>query len=262
MTALQRGTDGRYEMQTLADRRVAKWLPNVTVDVCAACNNGWMSSLETQVKALLDPFFDTGRFIRLSTSDLSLLATWATKSWMAYALTFSTQANPFTTEEYRHLAATSTPIGERCNVWLMHSKDDGAHVGMGLQSSLFTFGQPESLEVQDNAGFAYLAASTLVMFMALLPPDAPDGMLEVFQPPVVEIDTVRRAWPSPRRQFFPLGSLPQGALAALLRYPLEFRENIGLPTTGLTDQDIPEVMKRFLDGASPTDLRREYGAED
>lgn len=262
LKAMQRGIDGRYEVQSLADGRVAKWLPNVAVDVCADCNNGWMSNLEAQVKNLLEPFFRTKQPIRLKAPDMALLATWATKSWMAYALIFSEQFNPFMTSEYRHIAATQSPLGERCNIWLMHSNDEGAHVGMGVSGTLFTFGPPASLEVRDNAGFAYLAASTLVMFMALLPPDAPAGMLEVFQPPVVKTNTVRRASPSPRPQYFPLGPLPPGALAALLRYPEEFHKHLGLPASGLKDEDISQVMQKFLDGASPSDLRHEYGDGD
>lgn len=38
------------------------------------------------------------------------LATWATKSWMAYALLRLPHENPFTLEEYRTMAAKPAPL--------------------------------------------------------------------------------------------------------------------------------------------------------
>lgn len=256
---LRRGDDGRYAIQSMPAGQYAKWLPNVTVDVCQDCNNGWMSILESQAKNLVEPFFRTGRAIRLTAADLTVLTVWATKSWMAYALARPQQGNPFTISEYRHLAERQTPL-ERSMVWLMHSQDDGAHVGIGVSPGLLTKGPPpDGLDAQDNSGFAYLAADSLVMFMSLPPPGAPDGMAEQhFTPPVVTTKTVRRAWPAPRPQYFPLGEVPPGALAALLRYPDQFWENLGLPTVGLTDDDAQQVMHQFLDGANPTALRKEW----
>jgi hypothetical protein len=214
----------------------AKWLPNLTVDICADCNNGWMSVLETQAKNILEPFFRTKRPIRLTTDELTVLTVWATKSWMAYSLAGPEQRNPFTVSKYSQIAQRQTPL-DRSMVWIMHSQDEGAHVGIGISPSLLTPGPPlDGLAVPDNCGFTYLAADTLVMFLFLLPPDAPDGMAEaVFTPPVVTNRTVRRIWPSPRRQFFPLGELPHGALGALRRYPEQAWENLGLPTLGLND---------------------------
>ena len=256
---IRRGDDGRYTMQSMSAGQYAKWLPNLTVDMCADCNNGWMSVLETQAKNILEPFFRTKRPIRLTTDELTVLTVWATKSWMAYSLAGPEQRNPFTVSEYRQIAQRQTPL-DRSMVWIMHSQDEGAHVGIGISPSLMTPGPPlDGLAVPDNCGFGYLAADTLVMFLSLLPPDAPDGMAEaVFTPPVVTSRTVRRIWPSPRRQFFPLGELPHGALGALRRYPEQAWENLGLPTLGLNDNDAAQVMQQFLDGASPTALREEW----
>lgn len=59
---LHRGGDGRYQHEAVKTR-TAKWLPNVKVDVCATCNNGWMSDLETAAKKILGPFVLEGALL-------------------------------------------------------------------------------------------------------------------------------------------------------------------------------------------------------
>jgi len=61
-----------------------------------------MSQLESRVKDTIEPFvLGGGQLLTLSEDDLVALATWAPKSWMAYALTRPTQNNPFAESEYR-----------------------------------------------------------------------------------------------------------------------------------------------------------------
>jgi hypothetical protein len=65
---------------------------NVTVrQVCASCNNGWMSRLETEAKPLLSPMIE-GKAIGLSSREQVLAATWATKT--AVMLSFTHGAQP------------------------------------------------------------------------------------------------------------------------------------------------------------------------
>lgn len=90
-------------------------LLNLIVWVCEDCNSQWMSGLETEAKAVLRPFILDGETKRLSADDLRILTTWATKSWMAYALTLPVQQNPFTETEYRAMADSAAPLG-RCRV--------------------------------------------------------------------------------------------------------------------------------------------------
>lgn len=47
--------------------------------VCANCNNGWMSSLETRAKDVIGPMLSDQR-VSLDPSDQALVATWATKT--------------------------------------------------------------------------------------------------------------------------------------------------------------------------------------
>ena len=77
-----------------------------------------------------------------------------------------------------------------------------------LASTLLRKGSPSDFEVPDNAAHAYLAAAGLVLFMALIPPDAPDGLAEVFAPPILSGWGIRRIWPNPRKQYFPLETVP------------------------------------------------------
>ena len=252
----------KYETYEETPGPYAKWLPNLTVLVCTDCNSGWMSRLEERVQTLLGPYFDTGVAVRLTADDLAAIATWATKSWMAYALTKAPEQNPFTVEEYRAMSASPAPL-ERSRVWLMHSEAPNAQVAMGVASTLFNVGPPPDLaRSQDNAALGYLAASSVVFYLALVPHDAPEGMIEsVMAPKAVSLPGVRQCWPSPRPQFFPLETVSDGAVRSLIDYPEGLFSAIGLPVAGLTDADTRRVMDDFLAGADPAQLRNQWTPE-
>lgn len=252
---LRKDADGRYRTVSVPRGSYAALLPHVRVRVCEPCNTGWMSRLEDQVKQIVAPFvFDGDRHVTLSAVDASTLATWATKSWMAYALTGPAQRNPFLFDEYRAISASPQPL-DRSQIWLMHATEPRAHVGIGIASTLLTQGPPPDLEVPDNAAHAYLAAAGVVLFMALVPPDAPDEILRSFDPPMLTGSGIRRIWPNPRKQYFPLDTVPDAQLAALLDFPEEWARLAGLPVAGLTDEDVATVFQGFLDGADAAELR-------
>lgn len=254
---VSRSEAGRYELRTDKPGRYAKWLPNVTVDVCKECNTGWMSRLENSAKAILGPFVFDGSSLRLSPDDLHVLAAWATKSWMAYALTRPRQFNPFSDDDYR-LMSTSPAALDRSRIWLMHSKAGPAHVAMEISSTYLGFGPPDDLEVPDNAAFAYLAASTVVFVMLLVPDDGPQDMAEVMTLPSLRIEQVLRIWPTPPPQSFPTEEVPEDVLLGLIGDGLSLWEVIGLPVVGLTDADAAQVHRDFLDGEDPAVLRRAW----
>lgn len=258
---LRRGSSGRYETFEQLPGPYAKWLPNLTVSVCADCNSGWMSRLEDQVKRLLSPFFHEGRPVRLSVDDLGLLATWATKCWMAYSLTKAPEQNPFTTQEYRAVAAAPAPLG-RSRVWLLHSESPVAQVAIGVASTLLTFGPlPDLTQAQDNTAFGYLAASSVVLYLALVPPDIPAMVAISMTPKAMTLPAVRMCWPSARRQFFPLDEVPDDAVQSLIEYPQELFSAIGLPVTGLNDSDARQVRDDFHAGADPARLRDQWESQ-
>jgi hypothetical protein len=52
---LQRDGENRLREVVTEQRHVAEFLPDVRVDVCSNCNNGWMAAMEIAVRDLLDP---------------------------------------------------------------------------------------------------------------------------------------------------------------------------------------------------------------
>ncbi|TDD55429.1 hypothetical protein E1263_26115 [Kribbella antibiotica] len=261
---------GRYRAEAETPGPYAKWLPNLTVDVCRDCNGGWMSRLESDAKAILAPFIFSGTTTRLSAEDLRTLTIWATKSWMAYALTVALQQNPFTEAEYRGMAESAQPLG-RSQVWLLHSTEPRAQVAMGITSTLHSFEPPDLEKTPNNTAYAYLAVAGVVMALLLLSTEVidalrslPDGdeVLDGFMvPPMSKSPVVRRAWPGPRPQYFPLGVLPDADLAAFIEGAPRLFSETGLPVDGLTDEAVAAVREEFLSGADPVDLRRRWEAE-
>lgn len=165
----EKDDSGRWRTSPVAAGHGAKWLPNVTVDVCDACNNGWMSALENRTKAILGPLlFEDARSVRLSADDLRLLGTWVTKSIMAYALTRPALRNPFTVDEYRRIASGSGPI-VRSRVWMFSSTASQAQVAMRIDTTLLSDDpkSPDLGALSDNTAVAYLTASGVAFFMLL-----------------------------------------------------------------------------------------------
>jgi hypothetical protein len=82
-------TNGRYEITYWHERRghePREWskqkqrISEVVATVCRACNNGWMSQLETQSKPLLTPLMMDAAAITLASADAITLAVWAAKT--------------------------------------------------------------------------------------------------------------------------------------------------------------------------------------
>lgn len=256
----QKDGDGRYRTTAEPASQYAQWLPNVTVDVCVDCNGGWMSRLEASVGALLRPFLFDAAPVRLSGDDLRAVSTWATKSWMAYALTLPWQQNPFTEAEYRSMSSDPAPV-DRSRVWLLHSQGPAAQVAMAIWPTLLSKGPaPDLAATANNTAYAYLACSGVVMVMLLPPEDLPNEMADLMTLPMLKLRGVRRCWPEPRPQYFPLDPVPNEYLVGLVEAIPDLFGQIGLPVEGLTDADAAAVLDEFLGGADPADLRRRWDA--
>jgi tetratricopeptide (TPR) repeat protein len=252
------GTSGQYEFAEGRMQRVAELLPHVQVDVCIACNGGWMKDLEDQVKTLLAPWSRVGWPVRLRPEDQTLLATWATKSWMAYALLSGDLKNPFRTSEYRAIANSPQPL-DRARVWLIHSDAPGAYVGMGLDSTLL--GGPEDLATKpDNSGFGFLAYAEWVFFLILAPQDG--ETLDAMELGMPSVATAIRIWPPSNEIVFPTATASASDLSELLAFPAEFHRAVGLPVIGLTPEQTDEVHGAFLAGANPLQIRARWSPED
>src|ERR1041385_7393098 len=70
----ERGGSQLSDWPIAEPRLVVKWL-------CRACNNGWMSRLESQAKPIIESILD-GKTTTISASAQSILALWAVKTAM------------------------------------------------------------------------------------------------------------------------------------------------------------------------------------
>lgn len=266
--AIEVDGEGRFQELHLPSRRAAALLPHVKVDVCATCNSGWMSSLESDVKALLAGYRVAGFPVRLGREEQRLLATWATKSWMAYALIRGVDdlGNPFAGDEYRAMAAAPGPL-ERMRVVMFHSDSPFAQVGIGVAGALFghTGTVTDFVVDRDNAGFAYLAADGILMFGVIAPAESPDvpAMRDfVMAPPGFEVPGVIHLHPFADVAAFPSVTLGDDLVQHLIAWPRVFSEHFGLPVVGLTREEADEVRREFLAGADPQELRRRWEGRD
>lgn len=259
--AVRLGDSGKYESCEGRPQRVAELLPHVQIDVCRSCNGGWMKGLEDRVKALLSPWSKVGWPVRLAPEDQTLLATWATKSWMAYTLLSGEMKNPFRTSEYRAISSLPQPLG-RSRVWLIHSDAPSAYVGMGISSTLLDLDspRPDMSTAPDNAGFAYLAFAEWVFFLVLAPHD--NEVLDLLESDVPSIPTATRIWPPSEELVFPTATASSSDLSRLLAIPGDFDRALGLPVIGLTPQEIEEVREAFLAGVEPWQIRARWSPDE
>lgn len=134
-TEIQVDAEGRFAPLARPAGQRAEKLPNVKVRVCRDCNSGWMSARESDVQRALGPFLFQSRAVRLSSADVSRIAAWAVKTWMAYALNLGQLQNPFSRAEYRSFAATPLAMG-RAHIWMASAHDPRAQVAAGLQPTM------------------------------------------------------------------------------------------------------------------------------
>ena len=86
---------------------------DLTVPVCAACNQVWMSVLENDVAALLSPMV-LGRTTNLNRDDQRVISTWATKT--AYLIDAAT--DPIVPRGYAHSLRDTRQPPRGTVVWL------------------------------------------------------------------------------------------------------------------------------------------------
>lgn len=90
----------------------------VVRDVCDACNTGWMSALETQVRPILTPMF-CGEPRVLSAPDQQIVATWATKTMLTLQGVNMGGTRCVSAENYRWFYRKKAPLPSS-HVWLCH----------------------------------------------------------------------------------------------------------------------------------------------
>lgn len=85
--------------------------------VCAGCNNGWMSQLESAASRVLAPLFH-GRSGRLTKDDLALLSQWAFKTAFVIDAASLHAGGPLTPRADRHAFKENLEPPEMSAVWL------------------------------------------------------------------------------------------------------------------------------------------------
>ncbi|WP_144009282.1 hypothetical protein [Enemella evansiae] len=230
------------------------------VDVCPSCNNGWMSRLENRVKHLLDPLIrGHASWVKLSTDDLQTLATWVSKTFMAYLTIREDFKNPFNPQDYRSISSVNSPP-PGCQIWMLRSHNPRAQVGLSINSTYIstTADASELISERDNLCMGYLAIPCVAFVIVVVRADLPNELVDALIPEQLKADGVRRIWPDPRAQYFPLQELPDWKFEGLLQSIAEI-QSWGLPSIGLNAGELREVRERFLAGEDPKSIRAKWG---
>ena len=88
---------------------VVKWL-------CATCNNGWMSSLESKTRPVLESILD-GKLDNIDATSQSTLACWAVKTAMVLEC-LNPGRTSFYSDDERQLMCASQSLPSRTSVWI------------------------------------------------------------------------------------------------------------------------------------------------
>lgn len=155
--------DGRYETVTevLGGR---KPLPtDVTVKVvCARCNNGWMSSLESDVRPVLTKM-TTKRAMNLSLADQELLARWVFKTALMYAF-WDPDASPFLPTTYRRFYRTRT-MPPSAWAWVTRSESQWADMAMSMRNMRADVRLEPDQDERNNSTAMYLAVNGVAFLL-------------------------------------------------------------------------------------------------
>ena len=129
--------------QRISDRRV-KGLDLTVNRVCAECNNGWMSRLETDARPLLSPLIE-GKHRAIWSDEQAIISTWLVKTAMVFEFTADSSREPFYTDEERRRVRSERAIPPSTIILL------GAYRGDAYQG----FAQDRDLNVQCEGRSSY-----------------------------------------------------------------------------------------------------------
>jgi hypothetical protein len=195
---LQRNSVNRLREVVTDRRHVAEFLPDVRVDVCSNCNNGWMAAMEIAVRDLLDPVMrsdGTDVTARLEPQDQVLLATWMSKCVYAYSADLTPQNRPWSESEYFDLRSSQKP-SPRAVIWAGKSVGLTADIVLSV-TPLWVMSlrmQGEDPDGPPAAACAWLSANTVVFYAQWWPPErvvtaVPERLA------AGDVDSMLRIWP-------------------------------------------------------------------
>lgn len=244
------------------ERGRAVALPDVTVKVCATCNNGWMASLESDIQRSLTSWIN-GETLQLSPDETNRLAAWVAKTALAYALWHPRDRRPWDEAVYRRFLATKEPPTNSL-MWLGFSRDHDCYVSMDLNQAWWSFdGQEEDpawiVSGNPNVASFFMAAHGVVFFMHYW--EGPGQAADLFdlRGNILGADGsaegIQRIWPPRRPAVGPGAPLPPGRAAELRSTLMAIVQAVGLPVVGLAPEQLTTVRRLFTEGADPASLR-------
>lgn len=139
--------------------------PDLTLQarvVCASCNGGWMSRMESSAKALLTPMIAIGQPTALEPDDQRLVTAWATKTAM--------------TMEMAQTADRAIPLAHRRHLWESKTAPGRVQAWLGARSSghsLVRYDYQRTGETSASDGYGVmLAVGGLFVYLLSLPMSA------------------------------------------------------------------------------------------
>jgi hypothetical protein len=161
------------------------------------------------------------------------------------------------------MAHSQTPPN-RAAIWLLNSHSRLAQVGIGLETILITHDNeiPDLAASRDNTALGYFAASCVVMYLALAPPQKTEEYLDLLMTPKgASHEGTRKIWPTTQPQYYPLDSAPHALIQSLVDFPEQLYSALSLPVHGLTHEEASSVRDAFLAGEDPSELRKRWAHE-
>lgn len=144
--------------------------PGVAFDVvvravCADCNNGWMSALETRAKGIVGPMLADQR-VSLDPSDQALVATWATKTLLMLSCATLDPGDVVSPATYAWFFRHQAPLPES-HAWLCRYGGEGQWpLSCHVHGVTLTRGHQQPQAGSETNGFvAVLAIRPLVVWL-------------------------------------------------------------------------------------------------
>lgn len=188
---------------------VARWVPQITAQVCARCNNEWMSRLETRVRRMLSALVLQGAPVVLSAMQVRDLATWGVKTAMTYQLALRMDQGAFTVSDYRGMAKAQA-IPNRCKVWVRSSEGPQQYVATQYRGLVVPV-LDELVEptARDGLAFILIALPQLFIVVGVAPEADEVRVLDLLTPTGFGTDVGPQIWPEPGPLILPTQASPE-----------------------------------------------------
>lgn len=215
------GTVTKAEVWLDPDVEPKEWVAPIKVKcLCAHCNNGWMSNLESQVRPLIGAMMHDVT-LRLDRTQQHLVAAWCMKTTMVFERT-NPRREYFYTQSERELLRSNLSIPDGTLIWL----------GRQHQSD-FTYCQGRKLWTRPHAGKVLSAGFVTTLAAARLVLQAITVRLAAADHPPIRVqlhETRPGPWSNSR------GLIRAWPSAASIRWP---------PAWSFGEPDIELFSRRF-----------------